>query len=60
MWIGIVSLFPEMFAAVTAYGITGRAANGGLISVETWNPREFARDRTGRLMTNPTAVAPAC
>ncbi|SVD34398.1 uncharacterized protein METZ01_LOCUS387252 [marine metagenome] len=25
MWIGIVSLFPEMFQALTHYGITRRA-----------------------------------
>ena len=58
MWIGIVSLFPEMFAAVTAYGITGRAANGGLISVETWNPREFARDRHRTVDDKPYGGGP--
>ncbi|MBS6077066.1 MAG: tRNA (guanosine(37)-N1)-methyltransferase TrmD, partial [Klebsiella oxytoca] len=25
MFIGIVSLFPEMFRAITDYGVTGRA-----------------------------------
>ncbi|MCE1644611.1 tRNA (guanosine(37)-N1)-methyltransferase TrmD, partial [Enterobacter hormaechei] len=25
MWIGVVSLFPEMFRAITDYGVTGRA-----------------------------------
>lgn len=25
MWIGIISLFPEMFRAITDYGVTGRA-----------------------------------
>ncbi|EPL9372321.1 MAG: hypothetical protein E7D23_17410, partial [Escherichia coli] len=24
MWIGIISLFPEMFRAITDYGVTGR------------------------------------
>src|SRR3990172_7176806 len=31
--IGVVSLFPEMFAAVTAYGITGRAVKRNLPGV---------------------------
>ncbi|MCE1699840.1 tRNA (guanosine(37)-N1)-methyltransferase TrmD, partial [Enterobacter hormaechei] len=25
MWIGVISLFPEMFRAITDYGVTGRA-----------------------------------
>ncbi|GFP22479.1 hypothetical protein HKBW3S06_01707, partial [Candidatus Hakubella thermalkaliphila] len=25
MWIGIISLFPEMFRAITDYGVTGQA-----------------------------------
>lgn len=58
MWIGIVSLFPEMFEAVTAYGITGRAANEGLINVETWNPREFARDRHRTVDDKPYGGGP--
>ena len=25
MWIGVISLFPEMFKAITEFGVTGRA-----------------------------------
>ena len=29
MWIGVITLFPEMFDAVSRYGITGRAVQSG-------------------------------
>lgn len=45
MRIGVVTLFPEMFRAVTEYGVTGRAARNGLIGVDCWSPRDFAHDR---------------
>ncbi len=40
----IVTLFPEMFAAVTDYGVTGRAVRGGLARVACTNPRDFTED----------------
>ncbi len=40
----VVTLFPEMFAAVTASGITRRALDEGRWALRTWNPREFTRD----------------
>ncbi len=45
MWIGVVSLFPEMFEAVTNYGISRRAVENGLLTLEVWNPREFTKDK---------------
>lgn len=38
----VVTLFPEMFAAVTAYGISRRALERGLWQLECWNPRDRA------------------
>ena len=40
----VVTLFPEMFAAVAASGITSRALEAGLWSLKTWNPRDFTTD----------------
>ena len=40
----VVTLFPEMFAAVTGSGITSRALEAGLWSLTTWNPRDFTTD----------------
>ncbi|MEM9257020.1 MAG: tRNA (guanosine(37)-N1)-methyltransferase TrmD [Pseudomonadota bacterium] len=44
MQIAVVSLFPEMFAAITDYGVTGRAVRQGLLSISYSNPRDFATD----------------
>jgi tRNA (guanine37-N1)-methyltransferase len=38
----VVTLFPQMFDAVTQCGVTGRARERGLYRLELWNPREFA------------------
>lgn len=41
---GVVTLFPEMFQAITEYGVTGRAVRQGLLQVQTWNPRDYTHD----------------
>ncbi len=43
--IALVSIFPEMFSALTDYGITGRAIENGLLELRCWNPRDFTSDR---------------
>ena len=58
MWIGIVSLFPEMFQALTHYGITRRAIEKGTLEVETWNPRDFALDRHKTVDDKPYGGGP--
>ncbi|KAB0604034.1 tRNA (guanosine(37)-N1)-methyltransferase TrmD, partial [Castellaniella defragrans] len=40
----LITLFPEMFAAVRDHGVSGRAHARGLWSLETWNPRDFTTD----------------
>jgi len=40
----VVTLFPEMFTALTQWGITGRACEQSLTSVHLWNPRDFCSD----------------
>jgi tRNA (guanine37-N1)-methyltransferase len=42
--VGVVTLFPDMFAAIRDYGITGRAIERELIRLEFWNPRDYASD----------------
>ena len=41
----VITLFPEMFGAITQYGVTGRAAELGRFALQTWNPRDFTQDR---------------
>jgi len=55
---GVVTLFPEMLEAVTAYGVTGRAVRNGLIEVECWNPRDFTRDRHRTVDDRPYGGGP--
>jgi tRNA (guanine37-N1)-methyltransferase len=40
--IDVVTLFPRMFEAVTASGVTGRALERRLYDLVLWNPRDFA------------------
>ncbi len=40
----VVTLFPEMFSALTQWGVTGRACEHNLASVHLWNPRDFCAD----------------
>lgn len=40
----VVTLFPEMFAALTGSGITRRARDRGLYALHHWNPRDFAEN----------------
>ena len=40
----VVTLFPEMFSAVTESGITRRALENGLWELTTWNPRDCTTD----------------
>lgn len=40
----VLTLFPEMFAAVRDLGVTGRAHAQGRWSLKTWNPRDFTTD----------------
>jgi tRNA (guanine37-N1)-methyltransferase len=58
MWIGLVSLFPEMFRAVTDSGITARAVNNGLLELEYWNPRDFTADAYRRVDDRPYGGGP--
>ncbi len=58
MWFGVISLFPEMFRAVTEHGVTGRAVKQGLIEVETWNPRDFTHDKHRTVDDRPFGGGP--
>ena len=49
MWLGVVTLFPEMFSSLKDQGIVSRAVNNGLIEFELYNPRGFAEDNYRRV-----------
>lgn len=54
----VVTLFPEMFEAVTRYGITGRAVTNGLLDVHCINPRQFTSDRHQTVDNRPYGGGP--
>lgn len=58
MWIGIISLFPEMFKAVTDFGVTGRAVKQNLLQIECWNPRDFTLDKHKTVDDRPYGGGP--
>jgi tRNA (guanine37-N1)-methyltransferase len=54
----VVTLFPEMFAAVTHSGISGRALETGLWSIGLWNPRDFTKDNYRTVDDRPYGGGP--
>ena len=54
----VVTLFPEMFAAVADSGITRRALEAGLWSLTTWNPRDFTADNYRTVDDRPYGGGP--
>ncbi|HAT2712549.1 TPA: tRNA (guanosine(37)-N1)-methyltransferase TrmD [Aeromonas hydrophila] len=58
MWIGVISLFPEMFRAITEHGVTGRAVKSGLLQIGCWNPRDFTHDKHRTVDDRPYGGGP--
>ena len=54
----VVTLFPEMFAALTASGITRKALEAGLWRLQTWNPRDFTTDNYRTVDDRPYGGGP--
>ncbi|WP_131111486.1 tRNA (guanosine(37)-N1)-methyltransferase TrmD [Sulfuricystis thermophila] len=54
----VVTLFPEMFAAVTESGITRRALERGLWQIMCWNPRQWAGNAYGSVDDRPFGGGP--
>lgn len=40
----VVTLFPALFAALTEYGVSGRAVRNKLVELKFWDPRDFTSD----------------
>ena len=58
MQIAVVTLFPEMFAAIGEYGVTSRAINEGLVQLSYWNPRDYTHDRHRTVDDKPFGGGP--
>ena len=58
MQIALVSLFPEMFDAVSDHGVTGRAIRQGLVRLSHCNPRDYTTDRHRTVDDRPYGGGP--
>ena len=58
MQIGVVTLFPEMLAALTDYGSSSRAIQNELVSLGFWNPRNYATDKHRMVDDKPFGGGP--
>ena len=54
----VITLFPEMFAAISEYGITSRAVKQGLLQLTCWNPRSYTTDRHHTVDDRPFGGGP--
>lgn len=58
LWIGVVTLFPEMFKSITDFGVTGRAVKRGIMQLHCWNPRDFTQDKHRTVDDRPYGGGP--
>ena len=54
----IVTLFPEMFDAITLQGVSGRAFTREIAKVNFWNPRDYAPDKRSTVDDRPFGGGP--
>jgi len=58
MHIAIVTIFPEMFTAITQFGVIGRAVKDERLSLDLYNPRSFAEDSRKTVDDKPFGGGP--
>ena len=58
MQMQVVTLFPDMVLTIAEYGVVGRAAKRGLISLECQNPRDFTVDARRTVDDRPYGGGP--
>jgi len=58
MRIDVVTLFPQMFEAVSHYGITRRAVERNIVELGVWNPRDYTHDRHRTVDDRPYGGGP--
>lgn len=58
MWVGVVSIFPEMFRALTGEGVVARAIAQGTLELVVENPRDHTDDRHNTVDDRPYGGGP--
>lgn len=54
----VVTLFPQMFDAIVQNGVTGRAIDKGLLTLDCWNPRDYTSDKHRTVDDRPFGGGP--
>ena len=58
MWLGVISVLPEMFDAVSKDGVFSRALAAGHLSLNCFNPRDYTRDKHRTVDDRPYGGGP--
>ncbi|RIY31541.1 tRNA (guanosine(37)-N1)-methyltransferase TrmD [Psittacicella hinzii] len=57
-WFGVITIFPEMFKAISEWGITKQALKAGLYELDTFNLRDFTTDKHRTVDERPFGGGP--
>lgn len=58
MRVDVLTLFPDFIRQSAQVGVVGRAAERGLMTIEAWNPRDYATDNYRRVDDRPFGGGP--
>lgn len=58
MHFGLITIFPDILQALRGFGVTSRACQQGLISLNSWNPRDFTQDKHRTVDDRPYGGGP--
>lgn len=58
MQIALITIFPEIFQALTEFGVIGRAFTRGIVKAHFFNPRDFTKDNYKRIDDKPYGGGP--
>ena len=58
MRVAVVTIFPEMFDALTEYGVTRRAFEKNIVEIKYFNPRDFTDDIHNSIDDRPYGGGP--
>jgi len=58
MLFSAISLFPEMFSAISDFGVVGRAVKNEIVKIDCINPRDFTEDRHRTVDDRPYGGGP--
>ena len=58
IWLGIVTIFPDLIKATLSEGVVGRAISRGDITLDIFNPRDYAINSYGSIDDRPFGGGP--